>query len=144
MDTLTRHGYSQYEISNYALPGEDCLHNLAYWSGHDYLGLGPSAFSTVSGRRWQNISNTSSYVEQIEHGGNAHAFSESLSLETQLSEKIVFGLRMNHGIAEDLLVRWSANVQDLENAGYLLRQDGTVSLSRSGRMVADAIGELFV
>jgi oxygen-independent coproporphyrinogen III oxidase len=144
MDTLTRYGYSQYEISNYALPGEECLHNLAYWSGNDYLGLGPSAFSTVSGRRWQNISNTTSYVEQIERGGNAHAFFESISLETKLSEKIVFGLRMNRGIAEELLTPWSANVQDLESAGYLQRGTGTISLSRSGRMVADAIGELFV
>jgi oxygen-independent coproporphyrinogen III oxidase len=144
MDTLIRFGYSQYEISNYALPGEECLHNLAYWSGHDYLGLGPSAFSTVSGRRWQNISNTSSYVAQIERGENAHEFSESLSLETQLSEKIVFGLRTNQGIAEELMLPWSANVRDLEEAGYLQRQAGTVSLRRSGRMVADAIGELFV
>jgi oxygen-independent coproporphyrinogen III oxidase len=144
MDTLTHHGYSQYEISNYALPGEECLHNLAYWSGNDYLGLGPSAFSTVAGHRWQNISNTSSYVGQIERGGNAHTFSESLSLETQLSEKIVFGLRMNQGIAAELLIPWSTNVQDLEDAGYLQRRAGTVSLSRPGRMVADAIGELFV
>jgi len=144
MDTLTRYGYSQYEISNYALPGEECLHNLAYWSGNDYLGLGPSAFSTVSGHRWQNISNTSSYVEQIQRDGNARAFSESLSLETKLSEKIVFGLRMNRGIAEELLTSWSGNVQDLENAGYLQRGAGTISLSRSGRMVADEIGELFV
>jgi oxygen-independent coproporphyrinogen-3 oxidase len=144
MDTLARYGYWQYEISNYALPGEECLHNLAYWSGKEYLGLGPSAFSTVSGRRWQNIPNTSSYVDQIERAGNAHAFSESLSSETQLAEKIVFGLRMNRGIAEELVMPWSGNIQDLESAGYLERQAGTVSLSRSGRMVADAIGELFV
>jgi oxygen-independent coproporphyrinogen III oxidase len=144
MDTLARYGYSQYEISNYALPGEECLHNLAYWSGNEYLGLGPSAFSTVSGCRWQNIPNTSSYVEQIERAGNAHAFSESLSSETQLAEKIVFGLRMNRGIAEELVMPWSANINEHESAGYLERQAGTISLSRSGRMVADAIGELFV
>jgi oxygen-independent coproporphyrinogen-3 oxidase len=144
MDTLTRHGYSQYEISNYAQPEEECLHNLAYWSGNDYLGLGPSAFSTVSGRRWQNVSDTSSYVEQIQRGGNAQAFSESLSLETKLTEKIVFGLRMNRGIAEELVMPWSANIKDLESAGYLQRHAGTISLSRSGRMVADAIGEVFV
>jgi oxygen-independent coproporphyrinogen-3 oxidase len=144
MNTLSRHGYSQYEISNYAQPGEECLHNMAYWSGNDYLGLGPSAFSTVCGRRWQNVSNTSSYVEQIKRAGNAHAFSESLCLETKLTEKIVFGLRMNRGIAEELVMPWSADIKDLENAGYLQRHAGTISLSRAGRMVADAIGEVFV
>jgi oxygen-independent coproporphyrinogen-3 oxidase len=144
MDTLARYRYSQYEISNYAQPGEECLHNLAYWSGNDYLGLGPSAFSTISGHRWHNIADTSGYVKRIELGGNAQAFSESLSSETQLAEKIVFGLRMNRGIAEELVMPWSANIEDLESAGYLQREAGTISLSRSGRMVADAIGELFV
>jgi oxygen-independent coproporphyrinogen-3 oxidase len=144
MDILTSGGYLQYEISNYARPGEECLHNLAYWNGKDYLGLGPSAFSTVSGERWQNVPNTSDYVEQIEHKGSAHGFSEFLSLDTQLSEKIVFGLRTNRGISEELVGLWSDNIKDLETAGYLERQAGAIMLSRSGRMVADAIGELFV
>src|SRR5207302_230138 len=55
MDVLSGAGFEQYEISNYAKHGHECLHNLAYWTGADYLGLGPSAFSTVGGRRWQNV-----------------------------------------------------------------------------------------
>jgi oxygen-independent coproporphyrinogen-3 oxidase len=144
MQILTRHGYSQYEISNYARPGEECRHNLAYWSGQNYLGLGPSAFSTVSGRRWQNVADTSSYVDQIQRQGSAQVFSESLSSSTQLSEKIVFGLRTNQGISEELVKPWSENIRELESAGYIQRQAGAIALSQSGRMVADAIGELFV
>jgi len=144
METLARHGYSQYEISNYARPGEECRHNLAYWSGQNYLGLGPSAFSTVSGRRWQNVADTSNYVDQIQRQGSAQVFSESLSSETQLSEKIVFGLRTNQGISEELVKPWSENIRELESAGYIQRQAGAIALSQSGRMVADAIGELFV
>jgi oxygen-independent coproporphyrinogen-3 oxidase len=144
MDLLAGHGYSQYEISNYARPGEECLHNLAYWTGQDYLGLGPSAFSTVSGHRWQNVPNTSSYIDQIERKGSAHVFSEFLSCETQLTEKIVFGLRTNRGVAQELVEPWSDDITDLETAGYLQRQAGAIMLSRSGRMVADEIGELFV
>ena len=144
MEILARHGYSQYEISNYARPGEECRHNLAYWGGQNYLGLGPSAFSTVSGRRWQNVADTSSYVDQIQRQGSAQAFCESLSSSTQLSEKIVFGLRTNRGISEELVEPWSENINDLESAGYIQRQAGAIKLSRSGRMVADAIGELFV
>jgi oxygen-independent coproporphyrinogen-3 oxidase len=144
METLARHGYSQYEISNYARPGEECRHNLAYWGGQDYLGLGPSAFSTVSGRRWQNIANTTGYIDQIQKQGSAQAFSESLSSSTQLSEKIVFGLRTDRGISEELVKPWSDNIKELESAGYIQRQAGAITLSRSGRMVADAIGELFV
>jgi oxygen-independent coproporphyrinogen-3 oxidase len=144
METLARHGYSQYEISNYARPGEECRHNLAYWGGQDYLGLGPSAFSTVSERRWQNIANTTGYIDQIQKQGSAQAFSESLSSSTQLSEKIVFGLRTDRGISEELVKPWSDNIKELESAGYIQRQAGAITLSRSGRMVADAIGELFV
>ena len=55
MDFLNQQGFAQYEISNYARPERDCLHNLAYWHGKDYLGLGPSAFSTIGKHRWQNI-----------------------------------------------------------------------------------------
>jgi oxygen-independent coproporphyrinogen III oxidase len=144
MEILARDGYSQYEISNYARRGEECRHNLAYWSGQNYLGLGPSAFSTVSGRRWQNVADTSSYVEQIQRQGSAQVFCESLSSDTQLSEKIVFGLRTNRGISEELVKPWSEDITELESAGYIQRQAGAITLSRSGRMVADAIGELFV
>jgi oxygen-independent coproporphyrinogen-3 oxidase len=144
MQILARHGYSQYEISNYARPAEECRHNLAYWSGQNYLGLGPSAFSTVSGHRWQNVADTSSYVDQIRCQGSAQVFSESLSSSTQLSEKIVFGLRTNQGISEELVKPWSENIRELEGAGYIQRQAGAITLSQSGRMVADAIGELFV
>src|SRR5436305_14416443 len=48
-------GYEQYEISNYARPGFRSLHNRSYWRGDDYIGIGPSAFSTVGLERWQNI-----------------------------------------------------------------------------------------
>jgi hypothetical protein len=65
MANLATAGYSQYEISNYAKPGYECLHNLAYWLGRNYLGLGPSAFSTIGERRWQNTPDTSRYIEQL-------------------------------------------------------------------------------
>ena len=51
-EILEEHGYCQYEISNYALPGRECRHNLGYWLGQDYLGLGPSAVSAFGPRRW--------------------------------------------------------------------------------------------
>ena len=49
---LAAHGLEQYEISNYARPGFFSRHNMGYWTGADYLGLGPAATSTLEGRRW--------------------------------------------------------------------------------------------
>src|SRR5262249_41173722 len=62
MDTLTGAGFAHYEISNYARPGHESRHNQAYWLGADYLGFGPSAFSTRGLHRWQNIPDTAGYT----------------------------------------------------------------------------------
>lgn len=62
---LTDAGFRHYEISNYALPGCESVHNQAYWAGSDYLGLGPSAVSTVNGQRWRNVPDTALYVRHL-------------------------------------------------------------------------------
>jgi oxygen-independent coproporphyrinogen III oxidase len=144
MDTLEQHGYSQYEISNYARPGKECVHNLAYWTGKEYLGLGPSAFSTVASRRWQNVPNTPEYIERIRESGSASLFTEKITPDIHRAEKIAFGLRTNMGIPEELVEPWHKHIGDLFTEGYVERNAGKVRLSRSGRMVADAIGEIFV
>ena len=144
MDTLEQHGYSQYEISNYARPGKECLHNLAYWTGKEYLGLGPSAFSTVASRRWQNVPNTPEYIQRIRESGRACQFTEIITPDIHRAEKIAFGLRTNLGVPEELVEPWHKPIGDLLSEGYVERNAGKVRLSRSGRMVADAIGEMFV
>ncbi len=58
-------GFEHYEVSNYARPGFESVHNRAYWSGSDYLGLGPSAVSTVGLRRWQNVSDYRVYADRL-------------------------------------------------------------------------------
>ena len=63
MEALRGSGYEHYEISNYALPGHQSEHNKAYWSGADYLGIGPGAFSTIQGKRWRNVADTGMYIK---------------------------------------------------------------------------------
>ena len=65
---LAKAGLFDYEISNFALPGFESRHNLAYWRGAEYLGLGPSACSTIGGLRWRNVPNTAAYVKRIVAG----------------------------------------------------------------------------
>ena len=72
MEMLEGSGFSQYEISNYARPNRECRHNLAYWLGEDFLGLGPSAFSTVGNKRWKNVSDTAKYVSCRRCGPGAY------------------------------------------------------------------------
>jgi oxygen-independent coproporphyrinogen-3 oxidase len=144
MDFLSDHGFAQYEISNYTRPGRECLHNLAYWYGKDYLGLGPSAFSTIGRRRWQNIADTQSYIARIGLQDSIRTFEEHLEETTREAERIVFGLRTRNGVLRSKIVQQQSELADLEKAGYLEAAGDYVRLTRAGRLVADEIGALFV
>jgi oxygen-independent coproporphyrinogen-3 oxidase len=139
MDLLGAAGYAQYEISNHAKPGRECRHNLAYWTAADYIGLGPSAFSTVGESRWKNVSDTSDYVARINAGTDPADYRERVDARTRRAEQLAFALRTNVGIDEN-----SAEVLRLRDAGYLEAHGDRWVLTRSGKMVADAIAETFV
>jgi oxygen-independent coproporphyrinogen-3 oxidase len=139
MDVLGAAGYAQYEISNYARPGRECRHNLAYWTAADYVGLGPSAFSTVGTERWKNVSDTADYVRRVNEGADTADFRETVDARTRRGEQLAFALRTSAGIDET-----NEEVLRLQSAGYLESRGGRWVLTRSGKMVADAIAETFV
>ena len=141
---LSSSGYAQYEISNYAKPGQTCGHNLAYWEGSDYLGLGPSAWSTVGDRRWRNIPDTAAYVRAIKAGVRPLFDEEILAPETREAEKIAFGLRLNAGIDPAKLARKPDLVVGLREEGLLEDHGNRVRLTERGRLLADEIASDFV
>src|SRR5205807_3843115 len=97
MSILEAAGYEHYEISNYARPGFRSAHNRAYWSGSDYLGLGPSAFSTVGMTRFQNVPDFRRYADTILSGKPATGSVEQLTPEQKRGEKIALSLRTLDG-----------------------------------------------
>ena len=122
--TLERHGYTQYEISNFARERFQCLHNLAYWSNYDYLGLGAGAHSYLEGRdspdgeslqsgkiqkpqeapfgrRWSNIPKPEHYIERVQTHGCAEQRSEVLNRENAEVEFFFLGLRKKDGVNAD-------------------------------------------
>lgn len=136
---LTEGGYAQYEISNYARPGRACRHNIAYWEGADYLGLGPSAWSTVGDRRWQNLADTAAYVRAVQAGVRPLGADEIVSQATRQAERLAFGLRMNEGISTSRLPVDQALVADLRREGLLEDHGPRVRLTARGRLLADEI-----
>jgi oxygen-independent coproporphyrinogen III oxidase len=144
MALLESGGYHQYEISNYANPGYECLHNLAYWLGRDYLGLGPSAFSTIGTRRWQNTPDTSRYIELLQAGVEPINFEEKITGQIRKAEAIAFGLRTSIGVPTSAMESWSGELDALRSEGYLDEKNASIRLTAKGRMVADSIAELFV
>lgn len=136
---LSAGGYRQYEISNHARAGRECLHNIAYWEGADYLGLGPSAWSTCGNRRWQNLPDTAAYVRAVEAGVRPLTKEEVVDPATREAERIAFGLRMNSGIDPWHLDGRRERVAALRAEGLLEDHGPRVRLTARGRLLADEI-----
>ena len=102
-DFLTSEGFEHYETSNYSKPGKHSTHNQGYWQGEDYLGLGPSAVTTLGNERSKNVADTAKYVSQVTAIGHALAESETLDNEARRLERIALGLRTTEGIPLGLL-----------------------------------------
>ncbi len=94
-------GFRQYEISNFAKPDRGCRHNLLYWSGGEYIGLGPSAHSHWRGERWGNLRDLAAYCTKLERGESVRAFSERLDAEAKARETLVMSLRCLDGISRE-------------------------------------------
>jgi oxygen-independent coproporphyrinogen-3 oxidase len=123
-NVLAGAGYHHYEISNHARPGFECRHNLAYWTGCDYLGLGPSAVSTVNGRRWKSV-------------GGKHVAIESLTPGERVKEQALLELRTSRGADAGRFS--SGQLTPLVEAGLASLQNGRLILTRAGRLRADEI-----
>jgi len=144
MDILPSAGFEQYEISNYARPGRESVHNFAYWRGADYLGFGPSAFSTVGLRRWQAIPDTAEYTRRMLAGESVEHFVEELTPATREGEIAAFAVRTRDGLATGDVARWTAAVQEFRDLGFLEERAERLILTRRGKMMADSVAEAFV
>jgi oxygen-independent coproporphyrinogen-3 oxidase len=139
-DLLTTAGFDHYETSNYARSGHHSSHNQGYWRGEDYLGLGPSAVSTLDGVRWKNIPDTARYVAQIQSIGHALTESESLDDEARRLERIALGLRTREGIPLDLLKGESRDrARHFASEGLAKIENERLILIHHGRALVDPI-----
>jgi oxygen-independent coproporphyrinogen-3 oxidase len=159
-------GFQQYEIANFArhktfniqhstfnIPSHACKHNVNYWRGGSFYGLGPSATSYVRGVRTKNWSNTQLYCEQLEKGKRAIESREELPPLKRAGETAAFGLRMNAGwpFAEfrrathfDLRDEWPAEMNQLVERGWASRDAQQFRLTPQGLRFADSAAELFL
>jgi oxygen-independent coproporphyrinogen-3 oxidase len=150
IETLEAAGYHQYEVSNFARPGRECAHNIAYWKVEDYIGLGPSACSTVGSRRWQNVSDTDAYIVGLCSSGcpqpqSPIAYEEALTPELRAAERAAFGMRMNTGVPADLVQgRWDNEITKLLSAELVQWRDGRLQPTRRGILFADEVASEFL
>jgi oxygen-independent coproporphyrinogen-3 oxidase len=137
-------GFEQYEVSNYARPGFESVHNRAYWSGHDYLGLGPSAVSTVGLRRWQNISDYRAYADRLLTGETASTGDEILTPQMKRSEAVALSLRTNWGVPAAWVDDRPNEVEEFVRLGLMQSKAERYVLTPAGRFLADSVAEAFV
>jgi putative oxygen-independent coproporphyrinogen III oxidase len=133
-------GLPWYELSNWAVPGQECRHNIAYWRGDDWWGVGPGAHSHVAGTRWWNVKHPAAYVERLGAGQSPAVGREVLDAGTRAVEDIMLGVRMADGlIVDDLSTAQQGEVDVLvaDTLGEVV--GGRFRLTRSGRLLADAV-----
>jgi oxygen-independent coproporphyrinogen-3 oxidase len=150
---LTSAGYVHYEVSNFAHPGRESVHNTGYWTGRDYIGLGAGAHSYLShpgwGRRWANISDAGTYMAGVERGGSVREFTETLGPGEAMAEHVMLSLRLlGRGIVDadfaalfgvTLSEAFGAALERLVAGGMLEWMDGRLVLTRAGLLVADSV-----
>ncbi|HEV2841373.1 MAG TPA: radical SAM family heme chaperone HemW [Chthoniobacterales bacterium] len=144
MEILESAGFEHYEISNYAREGFASVHNRGYWAGEDYLGLGPSAFSTVGLERSQNISDYRGYSDRILAGSSAVSSTEILTPQMKRGERIALSLRTPRGVPMAELDPWPDERREFEELGLMKEADGNCVLTRQGKLLADSVAAAFV
>jgi oxygen-independent coproporphyrinogen III oxidase len=150
---LAEVGFWPYEISNFARPGEACRHNLIYWRGQDYIGLGPSAASHVQGARWRNRPHLGEWEEAVERTLLPAIDVEHLSPRQRAGELAMLMLRLGEGIdfttfadrtGSHLREMFSEVIKRLLDLGLIVVDSRSLRLSEAGINVADAVAAEFI
>ena len=152
-DALARAGYAAYEVSNFATAGEACRHNVNYWTGGNYVGLGPSAASHVDGVRWRNRPHLGEWETAVDRGRLPAADVERLTPPQRAGELAMLMLRLGRGLdlrfcadrtGVDAAALFAPVIDQLAGGGLVTVVDGSVVLTRRGIEVADGVAGEFV
>jgi oxygen-independent coproporphyrinogen-3 oxidase len=136
-EALRRSGYEHYEVSNWARPGHRSTHNLGYWEGRPYLGLGAGAHSYSDGVRWWNVRPPQQYLGMVAQGERPVGGSEQLDDDDLRLERLLLGLRVAEGVPAEWIASDRA-AQFLEQ-GLLRRHNGRIVLTERGLFLASEV-----
>jgi len=136
-------GLTWYEVSNWAKPGGECRHNIAYWRNQDWLGIGPGAHAHSAGTRSWNLKHPAAWAARIDEGISATAESEILKPEDISHEEIMLGLRLREGLPLSVLGESGLTQAKLAVSEGLLEAknfaEGKATLTFQGRLLADGL-----
>lgn len=149
--TLREHGLERYEVSNYARPGAEARHNLAYWRQEPWLAAGPSASAHVGGHRWKNVPRLDDYLDIDEDGFAPIVDHEAPDAKRAMAERIMTGLRLAEGLEAEAILATAADLHPTLPArlaraterkigeGLMACSSGRWRLTDAGFLLADGI-----
>ena len=150
---LSEMGYERYEISNYARPGYECRHNIGYWRGRDYLGLGLGASSLINGRRFSNRTEIKDYLALTMGSDGWYEAVETLTPAAKMEEFMFLGLRLVRGVSEKDFYRkfgvkmmsvYGEVIRKNELEKLLIRKNGWLCLTELGMDLANMVMADFI
>jgi len=154
LDYLQEHGYEHYEISNFARPGYQCRHNLLYWQGREYLGIGSGAVSYLNMQRTLNRPDLSRYMEaMMADRPPSKEILECMNRRQQMADAIMVGLRLTGGIGRedfmhrfdcDILVEYRDIIENLKAQGMLEMKNGRIYLAKRAYFLSNQVLRQFV
>jgi oxygen-independent coproporphyrinogen-3 oxidase len=141
VESLVGAGFRWYETANFCRPGREARHNLGYWLGRDYLGIGIGAVSTVGCRRWRNAPQLAAYVASLRAGCAPAREVEELDRATLLRERLMLGLRLDRPLrfADVAAAVEPDGLARVERLGLAERRNGGLALTERGRFLGGAV-----
>jgi oxygen-independent coproporphyrinogen-3 oxidase len=141
VESLVEAGYRWYETANFCRDGRQARHNLGYWLGEDYLGVGIGAVSTVDDLRWRNRPSLTGYVSALAAGRQPPREEEPLDPETVLRERLLLGLRLDEPVplASVAGALDGEGLARMERLGLAERRDGGLALTPRGRFLGGGV-----
>ncbi|KAA0549352.1 oxygen-independent coproporphyrinogen III oxidase [Bacillus sp. BGMRC 2118] len=153
MDEMQRHGYHQYEISNFSKEGYESRHNLTYWNNEDYYGFGAGAHSYIKGSRNANAGPLKKYMSLIDENGISQVESHQVTEREKMEEELFLGLRKAEGVSfssfeqkfgkrmEDM---FGTQLEENKNRGLLTTSENRVFLTRQGKLLGNEVFQTFL
>ncbi|MBC7908769.1 MAG: coproporphyrinogen III oxidase, partial [Rhodospirillaceae bacterium] len=142
-------GLPAYEVSNHAAPGSACRHNLTYWLGGDYVGIGPGAHGRLNGSAYRQHRAPGIWLERVEQDGHATQGCEALAPETRAEELVMMGMRLVDGIHANTFATASGRslwdvvnangVARMEEGGFVTRTADRLKATPAGMLVLNAL-----
>ncbi len=154
IEEMQKHGYNQYEISNFAKDGYESRHNINYWKNRGYYGIGAGAHSYIDSQRYENVKGVKQYIEMIEKDNTLPVIDKfAVSLEEQMQDTMMLGFRMLEGVSfSDFKARFGVDMEQLYakeidkllKAGLINKEENCIKLSSKGLIFGNEVFAEFI